>query len=242
MDRAWMRERLEAYRGLLGQFIDLKTPWGTPQGHALLDDLHRQEPTVKQILKHLDPKLADFNLDAFGGKHASPSGVLKCIQQGLGILDDQDDWAVKLAPDAPALAADRLHPWVWDAAQTFWDSGHYRKAVDVAANAINAHTQEFVGRRDIFDADLMNHAFTEKPKPGQPYLQLPGDQTDQTDQTVRNRNRALRPFAEGCFAGIRNPAAHEHGPDWDEQTALEYLAALSILARWIEECVVQYGT
>jgi hypothetical protein len=53
---------------------------------------------------------------------------------------------------------------------------------------------------------------------------------------------ALRPFAEGCFAGLRNPAAHEHGPEWDEQRALEYLAAFSILARWIDECRVKHGT
>jgi hypothetical protein len=238
MDRSWMREKLEAYKGLLEEFIRLGNPWTTPQGRALTAGLHRQDPAIRQILKKLDPDLADFNLDAFGGRHASPSGVLTCIHQALGILDDQDEWAVKLAPDAPALPADSFHPWVWDAAQTFWDSGHYRKAVDVAANALNAHTQAKASRRDIFDTDLMNQVFTDKPKPGQAYLQLPGDQAD---QTVRSRNRALRPFAEGCFAGLRNPAAHEHGPDWDEQKALEYLAAFSILARWIDECVVRHG-
>jgi uncharacterized protein (TIGR02391 family) len=239
MDRVWMRQKLEAYKRVLDQFIGLSTPWATPQGDALVAELHRQEPTVREILRRLDPSLADFNLDAFGGKHASPSGVLTCIHQGLGILADQDDWAVKLAPDAPALYADRFHPWVWAAAQTFWDSGHYRKAVDVAANAVNAHTQAKVGRHDIFDTDLMNQVFTDRPKPGQAYLQIPGDQAD---QTIRSRNRALRPFAEGCFAGLRNPAVHEHGPDWDEQEALEYLAALSILARWIDECIIQHGT
>jgi len=238
MDRAWMRQKLLAYKGILDQFVKLNAPWATPQGDALVAELHRQEPTVRQILNRLDPELADFELDSLGGRHASPSGVLACIQQGLGILDDQDEWAAKLAPDAPVLPAGRFHPWVWDAAQTFWDSGHYRKAADVAANAINAHTQAKVGRRDVFDADLMNQVFTEKPKPGQAYLQLP---SDPADQAIRSRNRALRPFAEGCFAGIRNPAAHEHGPEWEEQKALEYLAALSILARWIDECVVQHG-
>lgn len=138
-----------------------------------------------------------------------------------------------------ALSADQFHPWVWDAARTFWESNHYRQAVDVAANAINAHTQAKAGRTDVFDADLMNQVFTDKPKPGQAYLQLPGDLST---PTVKSRNRALRPYAEGCFAGIRNPAAHEHGPDWDEQTALEHLAALSLLARWIDECVVQHGS
>jgi len=85
----------------------------------------------------------------------------------------------------------------------------------------------------VFDTDLMNQVFTDRPKPGQAYLRLPGDPTD---LTIKDRNRALRPFAEGCFAGIRNPAAHQHGPDWPEQRALEYLAALSVLARWIDDC------
>jgi hypothetical protein len=51
--------------------------------------------------------------------------------------------------------------------QTFWDSKHYRAAVDAAATAINAHTQNKIVRRDISDNDVMNQAFTEKPKAGQ---------------------------------------------------------------------------
>jgi hypothetical protein len=46
-------------------------------------------------------------------------------------------------------------------------------------------------------------------------------------------------FGAGCFEGIRNPAAHEHGLILSEQVALEQLAAFSLLARWIEECEVE---
>jgi Protein of unknown function (Hypoth_ymh) len=233
-----MRDRLQSYLGVLEQFAELSNPWG-PQGEGFLRELQRQEPTVKQILRQLDPPLANFKLEAFAGNNASPSGVKGCILRGLGILTDQDEWVTRLAPDAPSLLADRFHPWVWDAARTFWESRHCRKAVDVAANAINARTQDKVTRRDIFDADLMNQVFTDKPKPDQAFLVLP---EDHADQTIRSRQRALRPFAEGCFAGIRNPAAHEHGPEWDEQKALEYLAVLSVLARWIDECVVVYAS
>ena len=115
-------------------------------------------------------------------------------------------------------------------------SEHYRAAVDAAATAINAHTQTKINRRDLSDNDLMNHAFTAKPKPGEAYLRLPGDPS--ADLTLKSRKNALRPFAEGCFAGIRNPATHEHGDDWSQQKALEYLASLSVLARWIDECEV----
>ena len=46
------------------------------------------------------------------------------------------------------------------------------------------------------------------------------------------------PFAQGCYAGLRNVAAHEHVPDWPEQRALQALASLSVLAGWIDECNV----
>jgi hypothetical protein len=44
-------------------------------------------------------------------------------------------------------------------------------------------------------------------------------------------------FAEGCYAGIRNPASHDEG-ELDEQSALEQLAASSVLARWVDGAAV----
>jgi hypothetical protein len=46
-------------------------------------------------------------------------------------------------------------------------------------------------------------------------------------------------MAQGCYGGIRNIVAHEHAPDWPQQLALEYLACLSVLARWINEAEVE---
>ena len=47
-------------------------------------------------------------------------------------------------------------------------------------------------------------------------------------------------FAEGCFAAIRNPIAHETA-DLTETEALERVAAFSILARWVESSAVDRG-
>ncbi len=237
MDRAWMRQKLESYRDLLDQFIRLHTPWTSPEGKALVDGLHRQEPTVKEILKRLDPALADFVLDASGGKNASPSGVLACIQKGLGILGDQEEWAVKLLPDAPVLPADQLHPWVWDSARTLWETGHYRQAVHTAANAITAKTQAKLNRRDLSDKKLMQEAFTSATRPG--VARLVVDTAGLSGESASGMQAAVNNFAAGCYQGIRNPAAHEHEVDWDEQMALEYLAALSVLARWIDKATVE---
>ncbi|MEV0826348.1 TIGR02391 family protein [Nonomuraea rubra] len=236
MNRQWMRQRLEEFDSLVLRYERTRRPGDILGDDKLRQELYRAEPTIRKILGALEPKFAEeLNLDQMAGEAMARN----LVHRGLGILDDMDEWATNLAPDAPTMPADQFHPWIWDAARTFWESKHYRKAVDVAANAVNAHTQAKVGRTDVFDTDLMNQVFTDKPKSGQVYLRLPGDQTD---LTIKSRNRALRPFAEGCFSGIRNHAAHEHGPDWDEQKALECLAALSILARWIDECAVMRGT
>ncbi len=237
MDRAWMRQKLESYRDVLDEFIRLGIPWGTPQGNALVAELHRQEPTVKQVLKRLDPELADFVLEKWAGEHASPSGVRTCVQQGLGILDDQEEWAVKLLPDAPVLPADQFHPWVWDSARTLWETGHYRQAVHTAANAITAKTQAKLNRRDLSDKKLMQEAFTSAPHPG--VRRLVVDTGGLSGESASGMQAAVNNFAAGCYQGIRNPAAHEHEVDWDEQMALEYLAALSVLARWIDKARVE---
>lgn len=48
-------------------------------------------------------------------------------------------------------------------------------------------------------------------------------------------------YAVGCFMAIRNVAAHEED-ELSEHEALEQLAALSLLARWIDECELEDAT
>ena len=53
-----------------------------------------------------------------------------------------------------------LHPWVWDAARTFWAQGAHRVAVREAASSLNAHTQAKVGRYDVADHALLGEVFS----------------------------------------------------------------------------------
>jgi hypothetical protein len=236
MDRDWMRERLQQFSQLCQRYERTIPPGEYLGNDNFRKEMWRAEPTIRKIFEALDSDLVSaFKLGGLAGEASAQT----LVARAMGILDDADEWGVRLKPEAPTLPADQLHRWVWDAARTFWESKHHRAAVDAAATAINAHTQTKIGRTDISDDDLMNQAFTEKPKAGQAYLRLPGDDTK--DKTLKSRSNALRPFAAGCFAGIRNPATHEHGPDWSPQKALESLAALSILARWIDECEVRLG-
>lgn len=144
-----------------------------------------------------------------------------------------------LGDDAPELSASSLHPWIWDGAASLWRSGHYRSAVEDAAKKVNAETQNKVTRRDLSEIKLFQEAFSEKAAElGKARLRrMRPDDSD----TYKSVQRGAMALAEGIFAGIRNPLSHEAGQDLDEQTALEYLAALSVLARWVDESSVEHA-
>ena len=82
----------------------------------------------------------------------------------------------------------------------------------------------------------MQKAFSEDPpKPGDPRLRFIGDMNT---PIMRSRIRGARGLGQGCYAGIRNAAAHIANVQWSADEAFEYLVAFSILSRWIEECEV----
>jgi hypothetical protein len=139
----------------------------------------------------------------------------------------------RLGDSAPRLSAASLHPWVWSAAKALWRDGHFREAVTAAAKKVNRETQDKVGRRDATETALFQSVFSkDEPRPGQPRLRL---MIDDGSDTFRSLQRGAAAFAEGCYAGIRNPNSHEDGlPGLPQHEALEQLAAFSVLARWVD--------
>jgi hypothetical protein len=128
MNRQWMRERLESFKALCERYEDEHrgTADYTDTMRAMSDEMAFQMPTVRAILRRLEPALAQevTEPDYLGGA----SDSLRAVQQGLGILRDQDEWAANLGPDAPSFIADQFHPHVWHAASALWDTGQYRVA------------------------------------------------------------------------------------------------------------------
>lgn len=142
-----------------------------------------------------------------------------------------------LGEDAPELSAAELHDWVWSGAKSLWQSGHYREAVEGAIKKLNAETQNKVGRRDVSETNLFQQTFSpDVPAPGKARLRR---MTPEASDTYKSVQRGAMAFAEGVFAGIRNPLSHEADQELSEQEALEYLAALSVLARWVDESEVE---
>lgn len=148
-----------------------------------------------------------------------------------------DEVRRNLGEDAPDLSAAELHDWVWSGAKSLWQSGHYREAVEGAIKKLNAETQNKVGRRDVSETNLFKQAFsTDDATPGKARLRRMAPDASDTYKSVQ---RGAMAFAEGVFAGIRNPLSHEADHELSEQESLEYLAALSVLARWVDESQVE---
>lgn len=142
-----------------------------------------------------------------------------------------------LGENAPEFSAAELHPWIWSGAKSLWQSGHYREAVEGAIKKLNAETQNKVGRRDISETDLFKQAYSlNDALPGKSRLRRMKDDGSDTYKSVQ---RGAMAFAEGIFAGIRNPLSHETDQEISEQEGLEYLAALSVLARWVDTSEVE---
>lgn len=89
------------------------------------------------------------------------------------------------------------------------------------------------GRNDIAETSLWQELFSaSSPTEGKPRLRWP---SDPVDREVKNMNDGLRQFAPGAQMLIRNTATH-NTQAMSEQDALERLATLSLLARWVSEC------
>ena len=140
---------------------------------------------------------------------------------------------------SPSLPPGQLQALVWSAASAQWSTGHRHEAVLAAAKAVNSVLQAKVSRRDVSEVNLVQEAFSgNDPSPGRPRLRFPEIEDERTRESM---TQGALSFGVGCFQAIRNPVGHlpneEH--ELSEQEALERLAALSLLARWIEQADIE---
>ena len=148
---------------------------------------------------------------------------------------------MNLADDdpGPVIAADHLHPWVWDAARPHWESGNYRAAIHAAATNVNSRLRKKLDRRDVSEGRLVREAFSvDGPEIGRPRLRLAAEDDQEHFKSVQ-----VGAMQVGCglFSAVRNPVAHlaEEDHDVEEQEALESLAAFSLFARWIDRAAME---
>ncbi|MFJ9472542.1 TIGR02391 family protein [Streptomyces caniferus] len=192
------------------------------------------EAVVRQIVNAYSPGLGDVVRDETENDFTYWNRVRTAAAQALGMASSAEEIAAFLRPTSPVIAAGSLHPWVWEPAAPLWGAGARQDAVLAGARTLNRRLQQKLDRHDIGETDLCMQAFDLKEaQPGKPRLRFSGDRAT---ATWRAQQEGAKYFGAGAFLAIRNVAAHEEYVDWSQQAALEHLAALSVLARWIEEC------
>jgi hypothetical protein len=203
--------------------------------NAEVENLRGREDQTRRVLaRALNLKASPEILKSFDtGRYVVVSAGVELCETAIGRLRTDDETRAILGSSAPTMAADALHPTIWDSASKRWDAGHYADAVQRAATFLNAELQSRTGRTDLADTALMRAAFSlEAPTAERPRLRWPGPDDDLTVKAMRV---GILNYSQGVFSAIRNPATHSTG-DLGRQEALEQLAALSMLARWIDQC------
>jgi uncharacterized protein (TIGR02391 family) len=196
---------------------------------------------VERIRPILDRLYADWRTENPPGTYFEFASEHDAAKRLISRLDHQAEIAEMLVANdpGPQLSADALHTEVWGSAKTQWSTGHRHEAVLAAAKAVNSLLQSKISRRDVSEVKLVREAFSEKdPVIDKARLRYPSIADEQTRESMR---QGVMEFGAGCFAAIRNPVGHLPNDEVElsEQEALERLAALSLLARWIDQAGVE---
>ena len=236
MDVGWALAQLRKFeqmtlmRNMSGRgFITTSNATAAPDA-----DVTKEAPVIEQILNRVIPDWrTTIELDPSNRWTRHREATMRAITT----LEREAELREKLGDNAPTLDASRLHPWAWDGARSLWQSRHYREAVEAGLKKVTAEAQNKTGRHDITETNLFKQLFSlDETKPGMPRLRL---RDDDGSKTYENVHRGAWSLAEGLFAGIRNVVSHNVAEtEADEQAALEQLAAVSVLARWVDEAKV----
>lgn len=211
---------------------------GSPTAWERLNEL---QPWVVRIARRVNPEnVSELEAKSQSGSWRLGPAHTQTIRL-IGLLKHEAGYR-RMLDEGPTLAANRLHGWVWHAAINLWDGGHFKQAVNAAAAAVEEQAQLKLDRGDLSGADLYTQAFKVDKigvKPDGPRLRFP-HLDELTSDGKRNQDwtsahQGAMNFGQGCALGIRNLNAHGTG-ELPEQEALEYLAALSVLARWVDAC------
>lgn len=237
LNTTWAIEEIDRFLHVTARVAPQTAP-----GVVYMGTVMRGPKTEVSERAHVVEKILDRTLPGWAAGRPAADGKYTWLRdqasRGRAALLRATELAEKLGDDSPDMDAGNLHPWAWEAGASYWRSGHRHQAVMQAALRINFETQTKIGRFDVSEGDLFTQAFSlDEPREGKNRLRL---MEDDGSDTYRSLHRGARTFAEGLYAGIRNPGMHTPPPadGGEEQLALEQLAAFSLLARWVDQASV----
>ena len=208
-------------------------------------ELQRLEPIIEEIARAVESDPARHHAPGVGVAFAGMwawSTQPGWVERLIGILENRARRDEVFEPAGPNLKAVQLHPWVWNAALDLWNDGHFREAVQAAATAVERQTKLKIDRGDLGGTKLYTEAFALQTRPGIPRLRFRHLEAQTRDGNITqdwsSAHEGAAAFGRGCSLGIRNLVSHSTDAV-SEHVALEHLAALSMLARWVDTAVVE---
>jgi uncharacterized protein (TIGR02391 family) len=197
------------------------------QNRAAQESVKLQAPLARRILDSLEPDLGNFKIGGMSGWTPAREATL----HGLGLVAarrEGDEW---FRPDSPILDLGSLHDLVWNPASTYWNMQDRPRAVEAAYRAVQAQIQHLIGRTDLDGTALYEQAFSPNPREGSIRLWLNGNRST---ETWKSRQQGLMRLGQSAALGIRNVLAHTE-KELTPLEAIENLATLSLLARWVDD-------
>lgn len=202
------------------------------EGHPLLAEFEaiKYQPSAGIVGRPVSP---DFRR----GRIRQATVVLRNAQDEIKLLRGEAYVSATGDDGPPALQIDfeALHPVVIQAARDLLRDGHVRSAAEAASRAVEQQLRTKLQAQGGTAVQLASAFSTQDPKPKESRLRFP-EFGHGTDSWVNAHEGAMF-FAKGCFMRLRNLYTHHVEPD--PQEALEALAAFSIVARWVDEAVLE---
>lgn len=140
VDREWaidrlteFRENIDALRDLTdtseleGEVIDnILMTYGTSS--EVVDRLVTLDPVMRELMEAAQTGLGEYSDVTSGGYSIDNPDywhdvVRPRVLRAIGIHSLGAEARKRMQPDSPDLAADQLHPWVWEAAAPLWSAG-----------------------------------------------------------------------------------------------------------------------
>ena len=235
--------RVTLFRDLLREFIHDSPPTSSITGITHLWNIRRDEdkgqiaelqPDIEKIATAIDRDTYPDPWNKSPQDESWGQELHVAASRLIGILKRTPPYEPIGGARPPTLNVEALHEWVSQPALTRWQNGQYVDAVHRAAEAVEKRTREKIGKIGkigkvgLIGVDVYSQAFGIDNEHSR--LRFAHLEEGTPDWTSAHKGAQL--FGMGCVQGIRNLAAHTD-KDLPEQEALEYLAALSVLARWV---------
>jgi uncharacterized protein (TIGR02391 family) len=156
------------------------------------------------------------------------AGMLEGLDQNDLVPRDRNvPMRAGMGPDRLMLAyMAHLHPYIAKGCSKLFVDEHYAQAIEESAKAVFQYLRE-VTSLTLDGSTLAQQAFSLK----KPILAF----SDLADETKKNEQLGFMEMLSAYAKGVRNPLAHTHGKQEEQQKAFEYLCLASLFCRRIDD-------